>query len=157
MLRVQPLRRASLLAAAAMWRAELLEVYHDPALLPALEDSPRFFRDVVYPVCESWWVVQPGPGVAAMMGLAHAHIAHLFVWPEFRRRGYGQALVAHAKSIYPRGLTVTTSASACAFYLKLGFLIKARAVDEIQLSWTPPRRSRRSFANTRDISGITKH
>lgn len=136
--RVQPLRHASFSAAAEMWRAELLEVYQDPAILPAPEDSPRFFRDIVYPVCESWWVVQAGPVLAAMMGLAHQHIAHLFVRPGFRSRGYGQALVAHAKSIYPQGLTVTTSAPACPFYSQLGFVVVANAADEIRLCWTPP-------------------
>ncbi|MBL8295617.1 MAG: GNAT family N-acetyltransferase [Bryobacterales bacterium] len=135
---MQPLRPASFSAAAGMWRAELLEVYQDPAILPAAEDSPRFFRDIVYPVCESWWVVQAGPVVAAMMGLAHQHIAHLFVRPAFRSRGYGQALVDHAKSIYPQGLTVTTSASVCPFYSKLGFVIVTSADDEVRLLWTPP-------------------
>jgi GNAT superfamily N-acetyltransferase len=124
-------------AAAAMWRAEQLEVYQEPEWLPAPDETLDLFRDIVYEACESWWVLPQDQSIGGILGLKHEHIAHLYVGAEFRRQGFGTALVAHAKTIYPRRLTAFTTARISGFYLNLGFCLDEATSDEVRLTWQP--------------------
>jgi putative acetyltransferase len=86
------------------------------------------------------WVIVDGADVpVGFMGLAGQSIDALFLDPEFRGRGGGRVLVAHAQARRGGVLTVDVNeenVAAIAFYDALGFVVTGRsALDD----WGRPR------------------
>ena len=82
-----------------------------------------FFRDVVV-VTRDIWVAELGGRVAGVLALEGKDVDRLYVAPEAQGRSIGTALLEHAKSLNPRGLTLITNQSntgARRFYERHGF------------------------------------
>jgi ribosomal protein S18 acetylase RimI-like enzyme len=63
--------------------------------------------------------------VVGFMALEGDHVDHLYIAPSFQRRGIGDKLLAMAKELRPRGLTLWTferNARARRFYEARGFV-----------------------------------
>jgi len=94
-----------------------VEQAHTPA------EDLAYFRDSVCGRCEVWVAVRGG-AIAGLLALESGHVDQLYVEPSDQGSGVGSALVAHAKQLHPRGLSLFTlqrNARARAFYEARGF------------------------------------
>jgi ribosomal protein S18 acetylase RimI-like enzyme len=72
--------------------------------LPTLhtpEEDRAYFRRAIAE--QSLWVYEESSRVRALAGIKGAELTHLYVDPEFARRGMGSALLDHAKQQRPAG------------------------------------------------------
>ncbi|MCC5777803.1 acetyltransferase [Nitratireductor sp. B36] len=82
------------------------------------------------PGAELWVAVDDQDSPLAFMGLCQKHIDSLFVDPDLRGSGLGARLIAHARAIAGRNITLDVNEQneqALGFYKKMGFEIKARS------------------------------
>lgn len=96
-----------------------------------LEDATRFFRHQVIARCEVWVAVDAG-ACLGVLALQVPWIRQFAVFPEFRRRGVGAALLRKAQERSPaqlRLLTFRRNWAARAFYEKHGFKPEAYGVS----------------------------
>ncbi len=102
-----------------------------PEQLRAEADYKGFFRDVVV-VTRDMWVAERQSRVAAVLALDGNEIDRLYVAPEVQGRLIGTALLEHAKSLHPSGLTLVTNQSntgARRFYERHGFTARQFGVS----------------------------
>lgn len=94
-----------------------------PEQLRSEADYRGFFRDVVV-VTRDIWVAESEGRIAGVLALDGNDVDRLYVAPEVQGRLIGTALLTHAKSLHPSGLTLVTNQSntgACRFYERHGF------------------------------------
>jgi ribosomal protein S18 acetylase RimI-like enzyme len=97
-----------------------------PEQLQTEDAYKAFFRDVVAPT-RDLWVAEIGGKVAGVLALYEDEVDRLYVDPAAQRQGIGTALLRHAKSLHPQGLTLVThqrNAGACRFYERHGFVVQ---------------------------------
>ncbi len=75
-----------------------------------LEDAREFFKKVVC-VEDQLWVYELNNEPLGYLGMQGAFIDRLYVAPAYHRRGIGQALLNHAKTLSPRHLWLYTHAA----------------------------------------------
>jgi ribosomal protein S18 acetylase RimI-like enzyme len=88
------------------------------------EDDRGFFREVVA-LTREVWVAVSDERLVGVMALGGSEVDRLYVAPEAQGRGIGAALLEHAKSLHPDGLTLVThqrNTGACRFYERHGFV-----------------------------------
>ena len=89
-------------------------------------ETSMWFAGVVADRARAWWVARPGSQIAGYMLLNGEDLDHLYVLPEWQRRGIGLSLLNKAKSLSPRRLALSTfqkNTNARAFYEAWGFRI----------------------------------
>jgi ribosomal protein S18 acetylase RimI-like enzyme len=89
-----------------------------------LEDAREFFKNVIAAENELWVYEMDGAPVG-YLGMQGKFIDRLYVDPAYHRRGIGQALLDHARSISPHHLWLYTHVAnsiARVFYEKNGFI-----------------------------------
>ena len=89
------------------------------------EDDQAYFKDVIL-VNNDVWVGELGGKPVAFMAIAGDFIDQLYVDPDYQRRGLGEALLDHARSLSPEHLwlyTLQINTNGRAFYEKNGFHI----------------------------------
>jgi GNAT superfamily N-acetyltransferase len=145
------LRRAAAADADAVARVWLRSF---AAALPSVrlahsDDQVRtWIRSVVIDALETW-LVTVDEVIVGMMALHDTDIDQLYLDPQWRGRGIGDLLIAHAKSQRPEGLglwTFQVNIPACRFYELHGFVEVTRTdgsrneehEPDIRLQWTPP-------------------
>jgi GNAT superfamily N-acetyltransferase len=123
------------------------------AALPAVrlvhtDDQVRtWIRRVVIGTLETW-VATADDSVVGIMALDDTDIDQLYLDPQWRGRGVGDLLVAHAKSRRPTGLglwTFQVNTPAGRFYERHGFIEVARTdgsrneehEPDVRLEWKP--------------------
>jgi ribosomal protein S18 acetylase RimI-like enzyme len=95
------------------------------------------------------WLVTVDEVIVGIMALHDTDIDQLYLDPQWRGRGIGDLLIAHAKSQRPEGLglwTFQVNIPACRFYELHGFVEVTRTdgsrneehEPDIRLQWTPP-------------------
>jgi ribosomal protein S18 acetylase RimI-like enzyme len=100
---------------ALAWLAA--ELAHTP------EEDFAYFSETICARGDVWVAARAGQPVA-LMALEGSHVDQLFVDPDSQGRGVGSALLAHAKRLHPRGLSLFThvrNVRARAFYEARGF------------------------------------
>jgi GNAT superfamily N-acetyltransferase len=110
---------------ALAWLAT--EMAHTP------EEDFAYFSGTICAHCDVWVAARAGHPVA-LMALEGSHVDQLFVDPEAQGRGVGSALLAHAKSLHPSGLSLFThvrNLHARAFY-------EARGLRAVRFGVSPP-------------------
>lgn len=73
------------------------------------------------------WVVDKNSRPIAFMAIDKDFIDHLYVGPEYWRRGIGKMLLAHARTLSPKHLwlyTLQVNLNARVFYQKNGFVAR---------------------------------
>lgn len=89
-----------------------------------LEDARNYFQHVI--VHENQlWVYELEDKPVGYLGIADEFIDRLYVHPSYHRRGIGQALMDHARTLSPDHLWLYTHVAntmARAFYEKNGFI-----------------------------------
>lgn len=91
----------------------------------------EFFRDTLLATCEVW-VVGEGDTPAGLLAIADSQIEQLYVDPSAQRKGYGSALLAHAKERSHGRLTLYThqrNDRARRFYEGRGFRVVAFGIS----------------------------
>jgi predicted N-acetyltransferase YhbS len=82
------------------------------------------------------YVAWKGQRIVAMLGLKRNEIGHLFVHPDFARRGVGRELVAYAAGVFRqtgyRDMIVMSSLNATAFYGRFGFVEEGRGSFDVR-------------------------
>ncbi|WP_292894946.1 MULTISPECIES: acetyltransferase [unclassified Nitratireductor] len=82
------------------------------------------------PGADLWVAVDEEDSPLAFMGLCEGHIDSLFVDPDSRGTGLGARLIAHAREVAGRHITLDVNEQnelALGFYRKMGFEVKARS------------------------------
>ncbi len=100
-----------------------------PGIHPA-DDVRAYVADVLIPEREVWLAVDDGEPVGVLV-LDGGDLDWLFVVPQAQARGVGSALLDHAKSLRPDGLSLWTFVSNVAaqrFYEGRGF-VEAERTD----------------------------
>jgi putative acetyltransferase len=89
-----------------------------------LEDARNYFSNRIA-VENQIWVYELGDIPVGYLGIQGEFIDRLYVDPAFHRRGIGQALLDHARTLSPKHLWLYTHVAnemARAFYAKNGFI-----------------------------------
>jgi len=89
-----------------------------------LEDACEFFKNVVV-VEDELWVCEMNGVPVGYLGMQGGFIDRLYVAPAYHRRGIGQALLDHARTISPNHLWLYTHVAnsiARVFYENNGFI-----------------------------------
>jgi putative acetyltransferase len=105
-----------------------------------------YFREHVLPENNVWVVEEDGRPIA-FMAIQDDFINHLYVHPDYWRRGIGQMLLEHARRLSPLHLwlyTLQVNLNARAFYEKNGFVITKLGVSQppenepdVKYEWFP--------------------
>ena len=123
---IRPYQEKDFDAVTALWFNAMLVAI--PALMKrmgyTLEGSLDYFRNGILAE-NKLWVYELNEKPVAFLALKDDFIDRLYVAPEFHRRGIGQALLDHARSLYPDHLWLFTdqvNTMARSFYEKNGFV-----------------------------------
>ena len=111
------------------------------------DEVEAWFRHVVLPTQEVW-VATSASTPTGLLVLHGDEISQLYLAPEWRGHGIGDRLIALAKGVRPRGLTLWTfevNGAARRFYERHGFTVvdhSAGADNEehepaVRYAWTP--------------------
>jgi putative acetyltransferase len=135
-------------AVVGVWHRAGLDAY---TYLPTwqaftLEQAHGVFREVIYPNCDIWVGLHDGV-IVAYLAMKASYVDRLYVDPHHQRKGWGQALMTHAKTIQPTGLELHTHVAnhgARALYEKLGFVAvrfgispPPEKVPDVEYHWRP--------------------
>lgn len=96
-----------------------------------LEDARTYFKNVVC-AKNQLWVYEMGGNPVGYLGIDGEFIDRLYVAPLYHRRGIGQALMDHARTLSPGHLWLYThqaNSMARAFYEKNGFVAEKFGVS----------------------------
>ena len=109
------------------------------------EDDLRFFEGTLARENDVW--VAADGAIAGFLAIAGDRLGFLYVDPASQGRGIGTALLDHAKTLSPDGLTLFThqrNERARAFYERRGFRAVRFGVSpppenepDVQYAWTP--------------------
>jgi GNAT superfamily N-acetyltransferase len=97
-----------------------------------LYEDLAYFREHVLPENDVWVAEIDGRPVA-FMAIQDDFIDHLYVHPDYWRRGIGQMFLEHARTLSPLHLwlyTLQVNLNARAFYEKNGFVITKFGVSQ---------------------------
>lgn len=97
-----------------------------PEQLRTEEAYKGFFREIVSS-SRDLWVAELDGEVAGVLALDGNEVDRLYVEPAAQGRQLGTALLQHAKSLHPGGLTLVThqrNSGACRFYERHGFEVQ---------------------------------
>lgn len=131
-------------AVLAIWLEASLQAHHfiDPAYWHA---NLVPMRETYLPAADSYMLWQDGSALG-FYSLYEETLAAIFVTPAQQGRGYGKALLAHAKRQRPalRLQVYRQNLAACDFYLSQGFQIEGEQQDthtgcaEWVMVWSAP-------------------
>jgi GNAT superfamily N-acetyltransferase len=136
--------------AVDVWYRSLLGSisYMRPEQLRSEEAYKSYFRDIVATTCELWIAELEGR-VVGVLALQGDEIHLLYVAPEAQGQGFGTALLEHAKTLHPNGLTLVTherNVRARRFYEQHGFEAKEHGMSlppesepDVKYVWSEPR------------------
>jgi len=117
---------------------------------PHTDDETRdWFRDAVGDRSSAWWVARIEEEIVGYMLIDSGSIDHLYVRPDWLRRGVGVSLLNKAKALSPDRLELWTfqrNTSATAFYEAQGFCTVAftegrneEREPDVKYEWRPAR------------------
>jgi ribosomal protein S18 acetylase RimI-like enzyme len=135
---------------------QVVRVWHDAGrsaytFLPtwrslSLAEAHTVFRERIVPHCEIWVAAQ-AETIIGYLALRGSYIDRLYVDPSAQGKGWGSALIRHAKRLYPEGLELHTHQEnyrACWFYERNGFLAVKYGVSpppecapDVEFHWRP--------------------
>ncbi|HND48485.1 MAG TPA: GNAT family N-acetyltransferase [Anaerolineales bacterium] len=123
---IRPYQEKDFDAVTALWFNAMLVAIPDlmKRMGYTLEGSLNYFRNGILAENQLWVYELEGKPVA-FLALKDDFIDRLYVAPEFHRRGIGQALLDHARTLYPDHLWLFTdqvNTMARSFYEKNGFV-----------------------------------
>jgi len=112
------------------------------------ETALPFFRSEILRK-NQLWVGVSDLRIEAYIAMQGSYIDQLFVEPDSFRKGWGTALLEHAKAMSPQGLELHThqaNVRACAFYEKHGFVAAKFGVSpppeslpDVEYHWRPSK------------------
>ena len=122
------LRKASVDDVAAIARIHRLAFFNAMPQMPRLhtpEQDLAFFSEVVFPKCEIWLTQEAGT-VTGFVAFRPEWVDHLYVHPEYQRRGLGSRLLQMAKRSagFLRLWTFRCNTAARSFYERQGFAVE---------------------------------
>ena len=120
------------------------------AFLPNLhtDDEHRWFITEVVPREHEVWVAEEDDRVVGLAAIGTDTLVHLYVHPQYQRRGIGSALLAKTMELLPDGFTLWTfpaNEPACRFYERHGLQPVAygdgtgneEGMPDVQYAWRP--------------------
>ena len=113
---------------AALARIHRLAFFTAMLQMPVLhtpEQDLAFFSDVVLPKCEIW-LTQDASTVTGFIAFRPGWVDHLYIHPEYQRRGLGSSLLQLAKKSADslRLWTFQCNTEARRFYERQGFAVE---------------------------------
>lgn len=94
-------------------------------------EDQDYFRDHIL-ITNRVWVVEIEGRPVAFMAMNQDFIDHLYIHPDFQRRGIGQALLNFARGKSPEHIwlyTLQANVNARAFYEKNGFVVEKLGIS----------------------------
>lgn len=137
-------------AVVGVWHRAGIDTYTYLPTFQALtlEQARNVFRDHIRPKCDIWVGTEAG-AVVSYLAMGDSYIDRLYVDPPCQRRGWGKALIAHAKALQPTGLELHThqeNHGARALYEQLGFVAvrfgtspPPESAPDVEYHWRPHR------------------
>jgi len=86
-------------------------------------DEHRRFINEIVPLDHELWVAEDEGRVVGVAAIGESTLGHIYVHPDFQRRGLGTALLEKTKELRPSGFTLWTfpaNEQACRFYDRHG-------------------------------------
>lgn len=119
---------AELTTVIDVWYRSLIGSLADmrPDQLRTEDSYKEFFREVVA-TSRDLWVAELDGKIAGVLALYGNEVDRLYIEPEAQGRQLGTALLQHAKSLHPGGLTLVThqrNSGARRFYERHGFEVQ---------------------------------
>ena len=123
---IRPYRADDFAAVTILWRVAREKSLPDfqRAKGHFFYEDQDYFRDHIL-ITDRIWVVEIDGRPVAFMAMNKDFIDHLYIHPDFQRRGIGEALLNFAREQSPEHLwlyTLQINANARAFYEKHGFV-----------------------------------
>jgi ribosomal protein S18 acetylase RimI-like enzyme len=111
------------------------------------EEHRRFITETV-PVDHEIWVAEEDGRVVGLAAVGETTLGHIYVHPDYQRRGLGSQLLEQVKALQPEGFTLWTfpdNEVACRFYERHGLTVSARGdgsgneegLPDVQYAWRP--------------------
>jgi len=112
-------------AVTSLWRLARMQAFpeYQRAKRHIFDEDQAYFRNVIL-VNNSVWVAVIDEKAVAFMAISGEFIDQLFFDPEYQRRGFGLALLEHARRLSPNHLwlyTLQINTGGRVFYEKNGF------------------------------------
>src|SRR5207247_455952 len=106
---IRPLRPDELHAVAALWRRSRIDAqpWLEERVPHTAEEDLAHFRDVIA-ARNQVWVAEVDGRAAGFLSLDGERLGHLYVDPSAQGRSVGSALLEHAASLSPGGLSLFT-------------------------------------------------
>jgi GNAT superfamily N-acetyltransferase len=144
---LRPARRTDADALAALFIASRRAGIPDLPEIHSDEETFDFIRDTVLAECQVV-VADVGGDPVGFVALDDGWVEHLYVAPDWHRRGIGDALLAEAKRRWPAGLdlyTFAANAAARTFYEQRGFVAvdfrdgagNEEGLPDVRYAWRP--------------------
>lgn len=122
------------------------------SFLPDLHthEEHRHFITELVPRDHEIWVAEDEGRVVALAAIGESTLGHIYVHPDFQRRGFGTALLDKTKELRPDGFTLWTfpaNEQACRFYEGHGLHAiehgdgsgNEEGVPDVRYEWLPER------------------
>ena len=111
-------------------------------------DDWRRFINAVVPLDHEIWVAEDEGTVVGFAAIGESTLGHIYVRPDFQRRGLGTALLDKTKELRPDGFTLWTfpaNEQACRFYDRHGLRPteygdgsgNEEGVPDVRYEWRP--------------------
>ena len=145
-MQIRAMRADELEEVIHLWRTTSKATYTFLTAEHTEDEDRNYFTNVVAQNCDIW-VAAEEAAITGFMAIKGSYIDRLYVLPDQQRKGIGQRLLEHARTLSPDGLELAThqkNVNACAFYEKNGFYAARYGVSpppesepDVEYHWRP--------------------
>lgn len=148
-IQIRPMLETEMEEVLQLWRKTCAATYHFLQTSHTEEEDHAYFTTVIA-AKNQIWVAELEGKIAGFLAIRENHLDRLYVAPKLQRIGIGRALLDHAKTLSPVGLTLCThqkNTAARQFYEVQGFVAVRFGISpapenepDVEYRWEPINR-----------------